>query len=385
MKEAGIEPLAVPLDRVLSSTEAIIRGQRTILAGSNNYLGLTFDENCVEAAVDAVRTLGTGTTGSRMANGSYAGHIALEQELADFYGMRRGLVFSTGYQANLGMLSTLVGPRDTVMLDADCHASIYDGLRLGGAKTLRFKHNDPADLDRRLKRLGETARQTLVVVEGIYSMLGDAAPLAEIVGVVKKHGAYIMVDEAHSMGIVGAKGRGVVESEGVLDAVDFVVGTFSKSLGSAGGFCVSPHTDLDMIRYASRPYIFTASSVPSVIASTRAALARLRDDDTLRERIWDNATRLHRGLANLGFELGAAPGPVVATVYDSREAALGMWQGLLDRGVYTNLMLPPAAPNGRCLVRASLSAGHTTAQIETMIGAFADTAIALQKMQREAG
>ena len=379
MRDAGIEPLAVPMERVLSSTEAVIRGKRTILAGSNNYLGLTFDEDCVEASVAAVRNQGTGTTGSRMANGSYDGHLALEAELAAFYDMPQALVFSTGYQANLGMLSTLVGPKDTVMLDGDCHASIYDGLRLGGAKTLRFKHNDPQDLDKRLGRLGEAAQHTLVVVEGIYSMLGDAAPLAEIVGVVKKHGAYILVDEAHSMGICGAHGRGVVEAEGVLGAVDFIVGTFSKSLGSAGGFCVSPHADLDMIRYASRPYIFTASMVPSVIASTRAALQRLATDDTLRDRIWANANRLHAGLANLGFTIAAEPGPVVACVFDSREAALGMWQGLLDRGVYVNLMLPPATPNGQCLVRTSLSAGHSTTQIETLIAAFGETALALKK------
>ena len=379
MHEAGIEPLAVPMEQVLSATEAIIRGKRTILAGSNNYLGLTFDEQCVEASVTAVRNQGTGTTGSRMANGSYDGHLALEAELAAFYEVSHALVFSTGYQANLGMLSTLVGANDTVMLDADCHASIYDGLRLGGAKTLRFKHNDPRDLDKRLGRLGDAAQHTLVVVEGIYSMLGDAAPLAEIVGVVKKHGAYILVDEAHSMGICGARGRGVVEAEGVLGAVDFIVGTFSKSLGSAGGFCVSPHAGLDMIRYASRPYIFTASMVPSVIASTRAALQRLASDDTLRDRIWANARRLHQGLSNLGFTIAAAPGPVVACMFDSREAALGMWQGLLDRGVYVNLMLPPATPNGQCLVRASLSAGHTTTQIETMIGAFGETALALKR------
>lgn len=361
----------MPVDRILSASEAIVRGKHTILAGSNNYLGLTFDPDCVEAAVTAVREQGTGTTGSRMANGSYDGHLALEAELAAFYGVEQAMVFSTGYQANLGMLSALAGPRDTVMLDADCHASIYDGVKLGGAATLRFRHNDPADLDKRLRRLGDRAAQTLVVVEGIYSMLGDEAPLAELVAVVKKHGAYIFVDEAHSMGIVGQYGRGVVETAGVINDVDFIVGTFSKSLGAAGGFCVSRHPELDMVRYASRPYIFTASPVPSVIASTRAALKRLHDDGGLRTRIWDNAHRLHAGLAELGLTLGARPGPVVAAMFESRDVALLFWQGLLDRGVYVNLMLPPATPNGQCLVRASLSAAHTPAQIDHIIDAFA--------------
>jgi|GEM_PF-5657 len=367
----GIDPLGVPVDRIISASEAIVRGKHTILAGSNNYLGLTFDETCVEAAVEAVRTQGTGTTGSRMANGSYDGHLALEAELAAFYGVGHAMVFSTGYQANLGMLSALAGPRDTVMLDADCHASIYDGVKLGGAAVLRFKHNDPADLDKRLRRLGDKAPQTLVVVEGVYSMLGDEAPLAELVAVVKRHGACILVDEAHSMGICGQYGRGVVETASVIDEVDFIVGTFSKSLGAAGGFCVSRHPELDMVRYASRPYIFTASPVPAVIASVRAALKRLHDDTSLRTQIWDNAHRLHSGLTALGFTLGAAPGPVVAAMFDSREVALTYWQGLLDRGVYVNLMLPPATPNNQCLVRASLSAAHTPEQIDHIIDAFA--------------
>ncbi|MGN8160312.1 serine palmitoyltransferase [Salinisphaera sp. SWV1] len=379
IEASGIDPLGVPIERVISASEGVIGGRRMILAGTNNYLGLTFDDNCVEAAVAAVRSQGTGTTGSRMANGSYDGHVALEAELAAFYGMGHAVVFSTGYQANLGMLAAVAGPRDTVMLDADCHASIYDGLKLGGARTLLFKHNDPADLDKRLGRLGDAAAHTLVVVEGIYSMLGDVAPLAEIVAVVKRHGAAILVDEAHSMGIVGKRGRGVVEAAGVMDQVDFVVGTFSKSLGAAGGFCVSPHPELDMIRYASRPYIFTASPVPSVIASVRAALTRLRDDNNLRDRIWDNANRLHRGLSRAGFTLAAPPGPVVAAVFESRATALGFWQGLLDRGVYVNLMLPPATPAGKCLIRASLSAAHSRGQIDHIVAAFKDIGAPLAK------
>ena len=372
MAAQGIDPLGVPIDRVLSATEAVVRGRRTMLAGSNNYLGLTFDADCVSAAQNAVRELGTGTTGSRMANGSYDGHLALEREFAAFYGVAHAMVFSTGYQANLGILSALAGPQDVVMLDADCHASIYDGVKLGGAETLRFRHNNPADLDKRLRRLGARAADTLVVVEGIYSMLGDQAPLAELVAVVKAHGAMIFVDEAHSLGILGARGRGAVEAAGVIDDVDFIVGTFSKSLGAAGGFCVSRHAALDMVRYASRPYIFTASPVPSVVASVRVALSKLETRPELRGRLWHNAYRLHAGLTELGFTLGAEPGPVVAAMFAERDAALAFWQGLLDRGIYVNLMLPPATPGGQCLVRVSLSAAHTPAQIDRIITAFAE-------------
>lgn len=367
---SNVDPLGVPIDEILSATEAVVRGKRTILAGSNNYLGLTFDPDCVQAGADAVTREGTGTTGSRMANGSYAGHLALERELAQFYGVSQAIVFSTGYQANLGMLSALAGPRDVVMLDADCHASIYDGVKLGGAETLRFRHNDPADLDKRLRRLGERAADALVVVEGIYSMLGDRAPLAELCEVAHRHGALIYVDEAHSLGICGATGSGVAEEEGVLDQVDFIVGTFSKSLGAAGGYCVSRHDELDMVRYASRPYIFTASPVPSVIASTRKALVKLRGKPELRARLWRNAQRLHAALSADGFTLGAAPGPVVAAMFDTPEQALSFWQGLLDRGVYVNLMLPPATPNGWCLVRCSLSAAHTDGQVDQISAAF---------------
>lgn len=370
--DSGVDPLGVPIDEIHSATEATVRGRPTILAGSNNYLGLTFDPDCIEAAAEAARTEGTGTTGSRMANGSYASHLALEREMADFYGTPQAIVFSTGYQANLGMLAALAGPRDVVMLDADCHASIYDGVRLGGAETLRFRHNDAADLDKRLSRLGERAKGAIILVEGIYSMLGDKAPLADIAEVARKHGAYLFVDEAHSLGVLGATGRGLAEEAGVEDQVDFIVGTFSKSLGAIGGYCVSRHEELELVRYASRPYIFTASPSPSVIASARAALAKLRSTPALRERLWENSNRLYSALQSLGFKLGSDPSPVVAVMLENQQQALVFWQGLLDRGVYVNLMLPPTTPNNWCLVRCSVSAAHTPAQIDHIINAFAE-------------
>ena len=233
------------------ATEAMVNGRHTILAGTNNYLGLTFDPDCISAAQEALQHEGTGTTGSRMANGTFSGHVALEAELADFFGRRAAIAFSTGYLANLGILSCVTGRDDVILLDADCHASIYDGCVLGGAEVIRFRHNNPDDLAKRLRRLGDKAADTLIIVEGIYSMLGDRAPLAEISAVKTEFDAHLLVDEAHSLGVIGE--RGLTEELGVHDSVDFITGTFSKSLGATGGFCVSDLPELDLIRLTSPP------------------------------------------------------------------------------------------------------------------------------------
>ncbi len=368
---SGADPFHIMVERVISATEAMVNGRRVIMAGTNNYLGLTFDSQCVDAAVKAVREEGTGTTGSRMANGSYEAHLKLEQELAAFYNCPAAIVFSTGYIANLGILSTLTGPDDVILLDADCHASIYDGTRLGAAQVIRFRHNDMSDLEKRLRRLGDKAKQTLLVVEGIYSMLGDRAPLGEIVELKDRYGASLLLDEAHSLGVLGAHGRGLAEELGVEEGVDFVTGTFSKSLGSIGGFCISRWAELESIRYAMRPYIFTASSSPSLIASTRSALSALDRGTHLRERLWDNARRLYQGLGDIGFELGPEVSPVIAVKLPiSMEQAPVLWGELLSRGVYVNLIFPPAAPDGGCLLRCSLSAAHTPEQIDAILSAF---------------
>ena len=280
------------------------------------------------------------------------------------------MVFSTGYAANLGTLVALLGEGDAVLLDAEAHASLFDGCRMSGADIYRFKHNDPEGLAKRLGRLGERARDALIVVEGLYSIRGDCAPLREFAAVKAEYGGYLFVDEAHSLGVYGAGGRGLVEAEGVLDEVDFVVGTFSKSLGSIGGFCVSRHAELGLFRYASRPYIFTASPCPSVIATTRVALRRLATDDGLRERVWHNARRLYAALAALGLRVGPHVSPVIGITFGAREIALAGWQELLEGGIYTNLILPPAAPDGGSLIRVSVTAAHTTDQIDAIIAGF---------------
>jgi 8-amino-7-oxononanoate synthase len=378
--ERGIRSNVV-MEKIISSTEAIINGNRVILAGTNNYLGLTFDPDCIEAASAAVREQGTGTTGSRMANGSYSDHVQLEQELAEFFGRQYGMVFSTGYIANLAMLSALTGPTDVLLIDADSHASIYDGCRLSGAEIIRFRHNDPDNLAKRLQRLGERASNTLIVVEGIYSMLGDRAPLAEIAEVKEKYGAHLLVDEAHSLGVLGQKGRGLAEEAGVEEKVDFIVGTFSKSLGAIGGFCVSDHSAMEMIPLAARPYIFTASSSPSVIASTRRALQVLKARPELRRKLWDNAHHLYEKIQGLGFELGPEPSPVVAVRVSNIDEVIVMWKGLLERGVYVNMVTPPATPDGGCLLRCSVSAGHSAEQIDQIVQAFADLCQNVQTAQ----
>jgi 8-amino-7-oxononanoate synthase len=361
-----------PIEKMYSATEASIGGKRVLLAGTNNYLGLTFAPECIAAAHKAIDEEGTGTTGSRMANGNYDGHRALEREFAEFYNCKHAVVFSTGYQANLGAISGLAGPGDVLMIDAHCHASIYDGCRLSGAEVIRFRHNDAADLDKRLARLGERARSTLVIVEGIYSMLGDKAPLPEMVRVTKSHGSYMLIDEAHSLGVLGRTGQGLVEETGVTDQVDFITGTFSKSLGSIGGYCVSNHVQLDLMRYLSRPYIFTASPSPSNIASARAALILLRDGIHLRERLWQNANRLYTCLKEQGYRVGPVPGPVIAAQLDTPPQAVTLWTALIERGVYVNLIFPPAAPDGRPLIRCSLSAAHTPEQIEKLCSTFTE-------------
>jgi 8-amino-7-oxononanoate synthase len=367
----GVEVFGTPIEEVYSSTEAKIGDHRILFLGTNNYLGLTFAPECKQAAHEAIEEEGTGTTGSRMANGSYSGHRALEHELADFYHCHSCIVFTTGYQANLATISGLAGPGDVVLIDGDSHASIYDGCRLSGAEIIRFRHNDVSDLDKRLRRLGERSRSTLIIAEGIYSMLGDRAPLAEIVELKNAHNSILLLDEAHSLGVLGHTGQGLVEETGLIDEVDFITGTFSKSLGGIGGYCVSNHPQLDQLRYISRPYIFTASPTPATIASTRAALKLLRHGTQLRRQLWDNVHQLYSHLQQLGYRLGPEPSPVIATILDTPQQALALWKGLLENGIYVNLILPPAAPEGSSLVRCSVSAAHTREQMDFVGQTFA--------------
>ena len=365
-----LEIFGTPVEEVYSATEARIAGRRIIFFGTNNYLGLTFAPECIQAAHSAIDSEGTGTTGSRMANGSYSRHRTLEREFAEFYGSRHCVIFTTGYQANLGMISGLTGNGDVLLFDSDCHASIYDGCHLSGAELIRFRHNDPGDLEKRLRRLGGKASSTIIIIEGIYSMLGDRAPLADIVELKDRYGALLLIDEAHSLGVLGEKGRGLVEETGMLGRVDFITGTFSKSLGGIGGFCISDHPQLEMVRYVSRPYIFTASSSPATIAATQAALKLLENGSDLRKRLWQHCNRVHGSLTRLGYELGPQPSPIIAVMCDSPQSAISRWRTLLEDNIYTNIVLPPAVPGDKSLLRCSISAAHTDAQIDKLIDVF---------------
>lgn len=377
VEAAGADPLSMRVGSIHSPTEADVEGRRCVLLGSNNYLGLTFDEAALDAAQAAIRDHGTGTTGSRVANGSYAGHQALERQLADFYGVSHAILFTTGYQANVGFISAIAGKGDTILIDADCHASIYDGCKLGDATVIRFKHNDAADLERRLGRLDSGSR-TLVIVEGVYSMLGDCAPLPEIAEACRKHDAYLMVDEAHSLGVIGETGRGLAQAQGVEDRVDFTLGTFSKSVGTIGGFCVSNHPELDMVRFAARAYLFTASLPPAIVASAGQTLKRIAREPALRERVWRNTDTVYDGLSALGFQVGPEKTPVIGVRMPSVEAGILVWRTLLENGVYVNLALPPATPQGVCLLRCSVCAAHTDEQLDRTLTAFRKAGEVLQ-------
>jgi 8-amino-7-oxononanoate synthase len=372
MMEMGVNAVGLTNEKIISPTRAIINGRETILAGTNNYMGITFDADCIAAGKAALDEFGTGTTGSRIANGTYALHRDLEKELAAFLGRKHCIVFTTGYQANLGMLAGLAGPKDTIYLDSDSHSSIYDGCALSGAKLVRFRHNDAADLEKRLARGDEGEGGKLVVLEGIYSMFGDRAPLADFVEVKKRQPFQLLVDEAHSFGVLGPHGRGLADEAGLEDDVDFIVGTFSKSVGAIGGFGAGNQPLFDMIRYATRPYMFTASPSPASAATSLAAIRKLAAEPERRDRLRRNSAQLHAGFKSLGLDLACdAVSPVIAVKCADEMSTIAMWNALLEAGVYVNIAVPPATPAKACLLRCSVSAAHTKDEIETIIELFA--------------
>ncbi len=365
------DPFNLVMERVESPTVAICNGRRTILLGTYNYMGMTFDPDVVAAGKKALDEFGSGTTGSRVLNGTYQGHREVEAALRDFYAMDHAMVFSTGYQANLGIISTIAGKDDYIILDIDSHASIYDGCALGNAQIVPFRHNDLDALEKRLGRLPAEAGK-LVVLEGVYSMLGDGAPLDRMVPLAKKFGAMVLVDEAHSMGFIGEHGRGVAEAQGVIDDVDFIIGTFSKSVGTVGGFCVSNHPKFEILRLVTRPYVFTASLPPSVVATAATSIRKLMDSAGKRAHLWENSKRLHAGLKALGFTLGTdePQSAIIAVIMPSLETGAAMWEALLREGLYVNLARPPATPAGMTLLRCSLCSEHSAAQVEEILGMF---------------
>lgn len=365
------DPFAIVMEEVKSPTLAVIKGRETILLGTYNYMGMTFDPDVIAAGRHALETFGAGTTGSRVLNGTYQGHKECEDALIEFYGTKHAMVFSTGYQANLGMVSTLAGKGEYIILDADSHASIYDGCYLGNADIVRFKHNSAEDLEKRLRRLPPEAGK-LVILEGVYSMLGDVAPLKELVAIAKAHRAMVLVDEAHGMGFFGEHGRGVYEAAGVADDVDFVVGTFSKSVGTVGGFCVSNHPKFEILRLVCRPYTFTASLPPAVIACSATSIRKLMHAHDKRARLWEMTRTLHAGLKARGFHLATETpeSAIISVLMPDQETTVRMWAAMIELGVYVNMSRPPATPAGVFLLRCSLCAEHSAEQLATVLERF---------------
>jgi 8-amino-7-oxononanoate synthase len=370
--DAGFrDPIGIVMEKVLSPTQAVIKGKPTILLGTYNYMGMTFDPDVIDAGKRALETYGSGTNGSRCLNGTFADHVDAENALKEFYDTKHAMVFSTGYQANLGFVSALVGKDDYVILDIDSHASIYDGCFLGQRHVVRFRHNNVEHLELKLSKL-PADKGKLVVLEGVYSMLGDIAPLVEMVAVAKKYGAMVLVDEAHSMGFYGPNGRGVYEAQGLDGQIDFIVGTFSKSVGTVGGFVVSNHPKFDILRFACRAYMFTASLPPSVVATAATSIRKLMHAHNKRQHLWENIRYLHGSLTKMGFTLGTKEpeSGIISVMLADQGQAIAMWDKMIDLGVYVNVARPPATPAGTFLLRCSLCAEHTREQLDIVLGHF---------------
>ena len=399
---AAREADILPYFHVLTSPAMPVvemEGAERIMLGSNNYLGLTGDERVLKGAEDALHRFGTGLTGSRLLNGTIPLHLELEREIAEWMGTEEALVFSTGHQANVGTLGTLLGPQDTVVVDSGDHASILDGCLLSRAKLRAFRHNRLDKLEKMLERASTDGGGVLVVVDGVFSMEGDIAPLAEICELCERYGARLMVDEAHGAGVLGARGAGASELLGVSERVDLLMGTFSKSLASCGGFLAGPHEVIEYLRFYSRAFLFTASAVPAAVGAALAALRVLRSEQgpALFASVLDNAWRLHDGLLELGFAvshpqaLGAdervqvsAPGvrpaasgghelvtPIISMLVEDDWKAALLWRALYDAGVFVNTALHPAVPPGGALLRTSVMATHDAPTLDRALEIFA--------------
>lgn len=360
-----------PYFRVIESAqepEIIMNGRRMIMIGSNNYLGLTNHPKVKEAAIQAIKKYGTGCAGSRFLNGTLDIHVELEEKLARFMRKDAALVFSTGFQVNLGVISALVGKDDIVIIDKMDHASIIDGCRLSFGEVKKFKHNDMNNLGRVLKEF-ET-KDKLIVVDGVFSMEGDIAPLPEIVTLARKYSARVMVDDAHGIGVLGKTGRGTAEHFGLESEVDLIMGTYSKSLASIGGFIAGSADVIHYIKHFARSLIFSASPPPASVASVSAALDIIENEPERRERLWNNTKKMLKGFIEMGFEVGPSQTPIIPIVVGENENAFTMAMMLQEEGVFANVAVSPAVPNGRALIRTSYMATHTDEHLDKVLSAF---------------
>ncbi len=367
LRELGIYPYFHKLE-TKQAPEVVMEGKDIIMIGSNNYLGLTSHPEVIEAGIKAIEKYGSGCSGSRFLNGTLDSHIALEKELAEFLKKEDVVTFSTGFQSNLGIISAIVGRTDYVICDKENHASIYDGCRLSFGKMLRFNHSDMEDLERQLQAVPETAG-ALIVTDGVFSMGGDICKLPEIVKLAKKHGARVMVDDAHGLGVLGKNGRGTAEHFGLEDEVDIYMGTFSKSLASLGGYMAAKKEVCEYVRHTSRPFIFSASITPASVASARKALEILKREPERVKRLQEISSYMRTGLKNAGVEIidSGEKTPIIPiyTYYNMR--TFTACKMLFDRGVYVNSTVSPAVPIGKSLIRTSYMATHTEEQMDRAI------------------
>ena len=368
VKAAGLYPYFKPISES-EDTVVMIEGRKRIMLGSNNYLGLTHHPRVLEAAARALTRYGSGCTGSRFLNGTLDLHGQLEDAIAQFLGKESCLVFSTGYNANLGLISALVTRGEVVFLDKLDHASIVDGAKMSFGESERFNHGDLANLERKMER--NAGKGALIVVDGVYSMEGDIADLPGLLRVGRKYGAALAVDDAHALGVIGPNGDGTAAHWGVVDEVDVIAGTFSKSLASIGGFVAASEQIVDFIRHHARPLIFTASLPPANTAGVLAALQVLQDEPERRTHLWANTRRLQEGFRSLGFDIGPTETPIVPVLIGPMDKTFVMWRRLFDAGVFTNPVMPPAVPPSQCRLRTSVMATHTFEQIDFCLEQFA--------------
>ena len=371
LREAQLYPYFRAIHESDGGTNVLIDGRRLVMAGSNNYLGLTHDPRVVEAAERAVRDHGTGCTGSRFLNGTLSIHEQMEERLAAFLGKEACITSGTGFQTNVGLIGALCGREDVIFGDRDNHASIIDGCRLSFAKLLKYRHNDMEDLARLLEgTLIAQGGGRLIITDGVFSMLGDLAPLDKLLPLARAHGARVVVDDAHGLGVLGAGGRGTCEHFGVLSETDIIVGTFSKSFACLGGFIAGPRKVIDTLKHTTRSIIFSASMTPSCVATVLACLDIIEGEPERRTRLWGHVERMKQGLEGLGYDVVAGGSPILSVIIGDETATMETNRLLFEEGVFVNAVLPPAAPPGQSLVRTSYMATHTDDDLDRILAAF---------------
>ncbi len=371
---AGIYPYFRTIESA-QEPEVIVSGKKMIMIGSNNYLGLTNHPKVKETAIEALQKYGSGCAGSRFLNGTLDIHVDLETKLARFMRKKAALVFSTGFQTNLGVISSLAGKDDAIFIDKMDHASIIDGCRLSFGEVKKFRHNDMEDLERLLQQYGDKGK--LIVVDGVFSMEGDIVKLPEVTKLAKKYSARVMVDDAHGIGVLGKSGRGTAEHFGLEDEVDLIMGTYSKSLASIGGFIAASDEVIHYIKHSARALIFSASPPPASVASVSAAIDIIENEPERRERLWDNTHKMLKRFKSLGFDTGQSQTPIIPVIVGDDQKAFKMARMLHDKGIFANVAVNPAVPNGKALIRTSYMATHTDEQLDRVLNAFEEVGKAL--------